>query len=256
MTIRAVIIDDEFLARQRVIKLLASHDQIKVLGEAKNGKEAVDLILLKQPDLLFLDVQMPDFDGFEVVNRIQKKQAPYIIFTTAFDQYAIKAFDVHALDYLLKPIDEDRFNEAIQKAEAHFQTQRTNNFNKELLRMIQTFQRSEQFLSHVHISDRGREFEVDLDEVLYFEANGNYVNLNTSTKTHLYRITTNALAEQVNTEDFIRIHRSLILNKRYIEKCNYTSNNEYLFTMKNGQQLQSGRSYKEDIVLYLNQGEK
>lgn len=254
MTIRALIIDDEFLARQRVIKLLASHDQIKVLGEAKNGKEAVDLILLKQPDLLFLDVQMPDFDGFEVVDRIQGKQAPYIIFTTAFDQYAIKAFDVHALDYLLKPIDEDRFNEAILKAEVHFQTQRTNNFNKELLKMIQTFHRSEQFMNHVHISERGREFEVDLDEVFYFEANGNYVNLYTHTKTHLYRITTNVLSEQVNPEDFIRIHRSLILNKRYIEKCNYTSNNEYLFTMKNGQQLQSGRSYKEDINVYLNQG--
>ncbi len=253
MTIRALVIDDEYLARQRVIKLLATQDQVKVLGEAKNGKEAVDLIRLKQPDLLFLDVQMPDFDGFEVVNRIQGDQMPYIIFTTAYDQYAIKAFDIHALDYLLKPIDEDRFKSAIQKAAIHFQSQRTSDFNKELLKMIRTFHRSDQFLDHLIIADRGREFEIDLDEVLYFEANGNYVNLYTLSKMHLYRITMNSLAEQVNPADFIRIHRSLILNKRYIEKCVYLSNNEYRFTMKNGKELQSGRSFKEDVMDYLNQ---
>lgn len=253
MTIRALVIDDEYLARQRVIKLLSNYDQIKVLGEAKNGMEAVDLIRLKQPDLLFLDVQMPDFDGFEVVNRLQAEQMPYIIFTTAYDQYAIKAFDIHALDYLLKPIDEDRFKSTIQKVSTHFETQRTTDFNKDLLKMIRTFHRSDQYLDHLIITDRGREFEVDLDEVLYFEANGNYANLCTLTKTHLYRITMNSLAEQINPRDFLRIHRSLILNKRYVEKCVYLSNNEYRFTMKNGQELQSGRSFKEDIMRYLNQ---
>ncbi|MDW3193792.1 MAG: LytTR family DNA-binding domain-containing protein [Cytophagales bacterium] len=253
MTIRALVIDDEFLARQRVIKLLETHDQIKVLGEAKNGQEAVDLIRLKQPDLLFLDVQMPDFDGFEVIKRIQGVQMPYIIFTTAYDQYAIKAFDIHALDYLLKPIDEERFQASIRKVATHFQSQRTTDFNKELLKMIQTFHRSDQFLDHLIITDRGREFEVDLDEVLYFEANGNYVNLFTQNKTHLYRTTMNALAEQLNPEEFIRIHRSLILNKRYIGKCTYTSNNEYRFTLKNGQELASGRSFKQDVMVYLNQ---
>ncbi len=254
MTIRALVIDDEYLARQRVIKLLEHFDQIKVLGEARNGKEAVELIQLKSPDLIFLDVQMPDFDGFEVVNRIKINEMPYIVFTTAYDQYAIKAFDIHALDYLLKPIDEGRFNSSMQKVEAHFKTQKATDFNKELMKMIKTFNKSDEYLNQVTISDRGREMEIDLDEVLYFEANGNYVNLFTQSKVHLYRTTMNALAEQVNPEDFIRIHRSLILNKRYIGKCIYTSNNEYQFTMKNGQNLQSGRSFKEDIMVFLNKG--
>lgn len=252
MMIRAVIIDDEYLARQRVIKLLEPFHWIKLIGEARNGKDAVELIRLKQPDLLFLDVQMPDFDGFEVVQRMKGSKMPYIVFTTAFDQYAIKAFDVHALDYLLKPIDEDRFNSSMQKVEDHFQTQRATDFNEQLVKLINTYNRTDQYITHLTITERGREFDVDLDDVFYLEANGNYVNLHTATKTHLYRSTMNSLAAKVNHEDFIRIHRSLILNKRYIAQCVYTNNNEYRFTMKNGQFLHSGRSFKEDIMVYLN----
>ncbi len=250
--IRAIIVDDEFLARERVSKLLEPHDEIKVIGEAKNGSQAVELIEMKEPDLIFLDVQMPDFDGFQVVKRMKTKMQPYIVFTTAYDSYAIQAFDIHALDYLLKPIDEDRFNASIEKVLSHFQAQKTASFNKKLMRMIKDFDRPKnEFLDHVVIADKGWEHNVNFDEVLYFEANGNYLNLKTTTKTYLYRSTMNAISERINPEEFIRIHRSIIVNRRYIRKCTYMSNNEYEFKMKDGTSLQSGRSFKKEIMQYL-----
>ena len=127
--IRVIVVDDEYLARQRVMKLLEQHEEIKIIGEAKHGKQAVEVINLKEPDLVFLDVQMPDFDGFEVVKKMSPKKAPYIVFTTAYDSYAIQAFDVHALDYLLKPIDEDRFNDSMEKVVEHFKARKISTFN-------------------------------------------------------------------------------------------------------------------------------
>ncbi|MEP5106449.1 MAG: LytTR family DNA-binding domain-containing protein [Ekhidna sp.] len=250
--IRAIIVDDEYLARQRVIKLLDTHPEIKVIAEAKNGELAVEVIDLKEPDLVFLDVQMPDFDGFEVLKRMKPKQLPYIVFTTSYDSYAIQAFDIHALDYLLKPIDEDRFNASVQKLLKHFEVQKTSEFNQKLMKMVKDFERpQDDFLNQITIADRGWELQVELDEVLYIEANGNYVNLQTPDKTHLYRSTMNTISDLLDPEDFLRIHRSIIVNRRYIKKCSYISNNEYEFTMKNGKVLQSGRSYRQEIMQYL-----
>ncbi len=250
--IRAVIVDDEYLARERVKKLLEVHSEIKVVAEAKNGTSAVETIDLKEPDLVFLDVQMPDFDGFEVVKRMNPKHLPYIVFTTAYDSYAIQAFDIHALDYLLKPIDEDRFNESMKKVLTHFEVEKTSAFNKKLMKMVKEFEQStNQFLNKLIIAERGWEHEVDLDEVMYIEANGNYVNLQTSGKAHLYRSTMNTLSKQLNPEDFLRIHRSTIVQRRYIKKCIYISNYEYEFVMKDGKILQSGRSYRKEIMHYL-----
>ncbi len=250
--IRAIIVDDEYLARQRVLKLLESHDEIKVTAEAKNGSEAVELINLKEPDLVFLDVQMPDFDGFQVLKKIETKKLPYIVFTTAYDSYAIRAFDIHALDYLLKPIDEDRFNESVQKLLNHFETVKTSVFNKKLLKMMKDFEHpQDDFIKSITIVDRGWEHEIDLEDVQYIEANGNYVNLHTSEKTHLYRSTMNTISSQLNPDDFLRIHRSIIINRRYIKNCTYLSNNEYEFAMKDGKVLLSGRSYKQEIMHYL-----
>lgn len=250
--IRAIIIDDEYLARQRVLKLLEPHEEIKAIGEAKNGQLAVETIELNEPDLVFLDIQMPDFDGFEVVKRIDVKKAPYIVFTTAYDAYAIEAFKIHALDYLLKPIDEDRFNDSMEKVIAHFNVQKSSDFNLKLMKMVKAFEQPQSdHLTTITLTDRGREEIVDLDDVMYLEANGNYVNLVTKDKTHLHRTTMNAVSDQLNPEDFMRIHRSYIVNKRFIKKCTYLSNNEYEFAMKNGKVLVSGRSFKQDILHYL-----
>ena len=248
--IKAVIVDDEFLARQRVLKLLEEYDQIKVIGEAKNGTQAVEIIDLKVPDLVFLDVQMPDFDGFEVITKL--KHRPYIVFTTAYDQYAIQAFNIHALDYLLKPIDAERFEDSIKKVEAYFKIKRSSEFSDQLMKMVKDFQRpSSQFLTLIKITDRGREHDVDLDDVLYIEATGNYVTLHQQEGQHLYRTPLSNIETQLNPKDFLRIHRSIIINKNYVRKCVYTNNNEYEFVMKNDKILFSGRSYKDEIVAYL-----
>lgn len=250
--IRAVVIDDEHLARQRILKLLEEFDDIKVIGEARNGSQALEVIELNEPDLVFLDVQMPDFDGFEVVRKMQPKHSPYIVFATAYDSYAIQAFSVHALDYLLKPIDEDRFNASMQKVMEHFELKKSSQFNKKLMKMVKVMeQKTDEFITTISYTDRGIEYVVDLDEVLYLQASGNYISLITKSKSHLYRSTMNALSIQLNPEEFIRIHRSIIINKRFIRKCSYSGNNEYQFRMKDDTTLLSGRSYKTEIMRYL-----
>lgn len=248
--IRTIVIDDEYLARQRVLKLLEKHDGIHVLDEAKNGSEAVQKIEEHLPDLVFLDVQMPDFHGFDVIKKIKHK--PYVVFTTAYDAYAIKAFDIHALDYLLKPIDEERFDASIKKIEKYFEVKKSSDFGNQLMMLVQDFQQPDDAFTHlVNITDRGREYQVSLEKVYFIEANGNYVNLHEKDLSHLYRSTMSAFAETLNPVDFMRIHRSIIVNKRYVEKCSYVNNNEYRFTMKNGKILYSGRSFKGIVQEYL-----
>jgi len=248
--IRALVIDDEYLARQRVLKLLEEHDGIKVLDEAKNGEEAVRKIEEQLPDLIFLDVQMPDFNGFEVIKKINHD--PYVVFITAYDAYAIKAFDIHALDYLLKPIDAERFDESIKKVEQYFDVKKSSDFRNQLMKLVQNFQQpDDSFVNQVHITDRGREYNVSLDKVYHIEANGNYLNLHEKDKSHLYRSTLNAFNDKLNPVDFMRIHRSIIVNKRYVEKCTYSNNNEYRFILKNGKIIYSGRSYRGIIQEYL-----
>ena len=249
--IKAIIVDDEQLARQRIQKLLEPYNDIKVIGEARNGQLAIDLIEIKSPDLMFLDVQMPDYNGFEVLKRIGSKRIPYVVFTTAYDRYAIEAFKVQALDYLLKPIDEDRFEEAINRVIDHFSLLKQSVFGNKLANLLKEYdQVNSEHLTHIIIRDKGLEFKIDFDDVFYFEASGNYVSLVTKDKSHLYRTTMNSFYNDLDSMEFLRIHRSYILNKRYIKSCKYLSNGEFQFTMKNNRKLISGRSYKDAIQSY------
>ncbi|MTI39854.1 LytR/AlgR family response regulator transcription factor [Fulvivirga lutimaris] len=250
--IRAVIIDDEFLARQRVLKLLEDYMEIKCIGEAKNGLLGLELIKEAEPDLVFLDVQMSDIDGFELLARLKLKVKPYIVFTTAYDSYAIKAFNVHALDYLLKPFDGDRFAESMNKVIEYFNIKKSSDFGDKLMGLIKDFDRQDDnYITKFEIKDRGYETIIDIDDILYIEANGNYLNLTTKDKVHLYRATMNTINADLNPDYFLRVHRSFILKKSNISKCVYLNNNEYEFYIKNGDKVRSGRSYKEDIIAYL-----
>ncbi|MDN5205477.1 LytTR family DNA-binding domain-containing protein [Fulvivirgaceae bacterium BMA10] len=250
--IKAIVVDDEILARKRVFQLLDGEPEIMVIGECRNGEEAIKMIAQKEPDLVFLDIQMPDMDGFTVLSKLKTVNLPYIIFATAFDQYALKAFEVHALDYLLKPFDEDRFGEALKQAKDQIKLKRSSKFNNKLLNLMREFQQEDGvYLKLFSIKEKGRVAQIAADNVLYLEADGNYVVLHTDQATHLYRITMNAIADQLDPEDFLRIHRSYMINRRYILKYKYLNNNEYLFTLKNGQKLISGRTYKGDILNYF-----
>lgn len=252
--IRTLIVDDEYLARQRVVKLLETHDDVTIVGEARNAGEAVEMIQKLEPDLVFLDIQMPDQTGFDVVKKLKKP--PYIIFATAYDQYALKAFDVHALDYLLKPFDEERFAEALTQARKQLDLKKNAGFHDKLMGLLREYNTEPgQFRGQFEIKDRGRLYTVATHDITYIEAEGNYVALHTEKEKHLYRITMSALEEELNPAEFLRIHRSLLLNRHFVAECRYLNNNEYQFRLKTGEKLLSGRSYRQAIQDYLSSDE-
>ena len=252
MQIRTVIVDDEPLARSRILNRLKAHEEIKVIGECRNGKEAVRFINLKKPDLIFLDIQMPDMDGFAVISKLNLDYKPFIIFATAYDQYALKAFDVHAIDYLLKPFDNDRFLEALTRAKSQINLQKSSSFNDKLLRLIKEYQQDHHtYMSAFVVKKDGRKIHIDVDNIWWIEATGNYLTLHMAERQILYRGTMNDIEANLDPQQFLRIHRSFMINLLYTEDIRYLHSNEYKITLKNDQELVSGRSYKEKIVGYL-----
>jgi len=250
MKLRCLIIDDEYLARQRLLKLLEPFDDIVIVGECKNGKEALELIPLKEPDLIFLDIQMPDMNGFTVVSKLTIK--PHIIFTTAYDSYALKAFEINAVDYLLKPFDEDRLSIAIERIKALKKKKQASHLEDKIKKLLRSYENEAMgYLNEIVILINGRDVTVYTEDIIYFKSDGNYVHIITETKSYLYRSTLNSLSDSLDPNQFLRIHRSIILNKYYIKKCAYNSNNEYRFHLKNEEQLVSSRSYKSLISDYL-----
>ena len=251
MKLRSILIDDEFLARKRLEKLLENFDEVSIIAQCRNGADAIEQINLKEPDLLFLDIQMPDFDGFTVLSKLTCK--PAVIFTTAFDSFAIKAFDINAVDYLLKPFDEERLEVAINRIIEQKKLQKATLLEGQIKKLLNDYtQQKDAILREIIIKNKGKEFPVFIDDVLYFESDGNYVIMHTSEKKHLHRISMNSLENQLDTDQFLRVHRAIIINKYYIKNCTYSGNNEYLFNLKDGKKLTSSRSYKTAIVAYLN----
>lgn len=253
MSIRTLIVDDERLARLRILKLIEPYGEIEVIGESKNGNEAVELINSKKPDLIFLDIQMPDLNGFEVLSKVDLSFNPVIIFATAYDNYALKAFDVHAVDYLLKPFDADRFEVALERAKTYLQMRKSTEFNDKIINLMRDYYNvHSEFKTKFGIKSKGKKIEIYTDDIFYFESDGNYVNINLETQKYLYRITMNALEYELNSNTFLRIHRSLIINSYAVKTVRYEGeNNKYRFYMKNGKELVSGRSYKDKIMEYL-----
>lgn len=249
----ALIIDDEYLARRRVEKLLETHTDVQVLGEAKNGQEAVELIQYKSPDLIFLDVEMPDFGGFEVIKKLRQNTAiPYLIFTTAYDQYAVAAFAVDAIDYLLKPLEEDRFSAALSRARRQLALKRSEETTSQIMKMLfQLEDNGNSYRTAFELKENGRSLTLEVRNIIMLSSNGNYVDLITDDRKYLYRGTMHTLEKELNPQEFIRIHRSHIVNARYIRSCHYLSNNEYKLQMKNGTTVVSGRGYKEHLTRYL-----
>lgn len=250
--ISVLVVDDELPARKRVLKLLEDFDDFKVIGESGNAGDAIAKIEKLEPDLVFLDIQMPDMDGFSVISKINLQRPPHIIFATAFDQYALQAFEVCAVDYLLKPFDKERFENALSRAKEHIQLKRTEKFSHKLMDLVKVYQQDQTNLIEVFtIKGKNRDVYVGVEEVSYIEASGNYVTLHTEEAKHLYRITMSELEEQLPKDQFIRIHRSLIVNKRYVKSVRYRAKGEYDFRLKNKINLISGRAYQESIADFL-----
>ena len=243
---RVLIADDEPLARERLRTLLGAEDWVEVVAECQNGTEAVDSIARLQPDLVFLDVQMPGATGFDVIDAVGPDRMPLVVFVTAFDKYALRAFDVHALDYLLKPFDRERFGQALGRARQQLERRSSGDLERRLLELVQDL-RGQHKLERFVIKAGGRVFFVRSDEIDWIEAAGNYVKLHVGADAHLFRETMNALESQLNPDTFYRIHRSHIVNIERVKELQPWFNGEYVVVLHNGTQLRLSRSYREKL---------
>ena len=254
--IRTIVVDDEPAARARVLRLLGQDPEIEVVSECRNGQEALECILKCRPDLLFLDVQMPGMDGFQVMDNLHRLNGhgptPFVVFVTAHDQYALKAFDVNAVDYLLKPYDDERFFASLEKAKQHIAMRMSSKLTGRLMDLVREHMGDKgPHLSHFCIKDKGREHKVRVDDILYLRAEGNYLCLQTKERHFLHRMTMNAVESELDPARFLRIHRSYIVNRNQVRNTRYSGNNEFIFCMANGERIISGRSYKEKIAEVL-----
>lgn len=253
MTIRALIVDDEPLAREGLRLRLEALPDVEVVGEWGTGREAVAAIVKDPPDLLFLDVQMPGLSGFDVLERVGPDRMPMVIFVTAYDEYALQAFDVHALDYLLKPIDQDRLTEALNRARLQFQQRDLQHLNQRLHALLDTLSGSNPTtkpLERLIIKTHGRVVFLPLDEIDWIEAAGDYVRLHVGSKTHLLRETMTRLARQL-PPSFQRIHRSTIVNLDSVRELRARDHGEYVVHLHDGTQLKLSRSYRDPFQTAL-----
>lgn len=243
--IRTVIVDDEPLGRTVIREMLRGDADIEIIGECANGHEAVELISRTRPELLFLDVQMPEVDGLEVLNALD--ELPLVIFVTAYDQYAVRAFDVHAVDYLLKPFDRDRFGKAVQRAKAQLKQTHNDAINERILALLEEQKAKTRYLERLVVKANGRVFFLKTSEVDWIEAEGNYVCLHVRKESYLLRETLSSLEAQLDPQKFPRIHRSQIVNIERIRELQPWSHGEYHVILHDGTQLTLSRSYRERL---------
>jgi len=244
MTIRAVIVDDEAVARRRIRRLLAGEKDIEVIGECSNGLQAVSLIETERPDLLFLDVEMPEMNGFELLMQLDRSVLPVIIFATAFDKYAVRAFESHALDYLLKPIDSERLQSALDRARSHLHREKSADANREILAMLSELQKQKGHLERIMVKKPGRAFFVKLASVDRFEAADNYIRVHAGPDTHLIRETMSALEARLDPNKFVRVHRSTIVNVDRIKEIHSLFQGRQVIVLHNGDKVTLGRNYR------------
>jgi len=247
--LRVVIADDERLARQKIRILLESEPNITVVAECQDGRQTVSAINCLRPDLLLLDIQMPDLDGFQVLSEIPAEEMPLVIFTSAYDQYAIRAFDAHALDYLLKPFDQERLHQAIERARQDLLKSGDREVTHRLMELLAHLRAgaaapAPEPQHRIVIKAKGRVIFLDLDEIDWVEAAANYVRLNVGKEFYLLRETISRTSERLNPNEFIRIHRSTIVNVRKIKQLIPVNSGEYIVVLKNGKELSCSRGYR------------
>lgn len=246
--IRALIVDDEQLARERIRTLLEGDAEVEIVGERADGREALAAIKTEAPDLLFLDVQMPEMDGFEVLAQLAaEERLPVVVFVTAYDQYALHAFDVHALDYLLKPFDRERFEKALQRAKAQIEHERKGELGQRLLSLLADLKPEPKTLERLVIKSAGRVFFLRADEIDWIESAGNYARLHVGRDAHLLRETMNILEAKLNPAKFLRVHRSSIVNVERIKELHPLFRGEYVIVLRDGTRLTSGRAYRNRL---------
>jgi two-component system LytT family response regulator len=244
MTLRILVVDDEAPARRRIRRLLLSEPGVAIVGECGDGDSAVGLIVRARPDLVLLDVQMPERDGFDVVKAIPASQLPAILFVTAHDAYALRAFDIHAVDYLLKPFTAERFRTALERARDRIARPGTGSQLREL---VETLRRQPPWRTRVTVRAGARTIVIDLSTVDWMEAADNYVRLHVKEREYLLRETLNALEGQLDPERFVRIHRSAIVPVDRIGSVRPQTHGDAEILLRNGTRLTVSRTWRERL---------
>lgn len=247
MKIRTLIIDDEPLARKRVRHLLMEEPNIEMIGECSSGREAIEAIRETAPDLLFLDIQMPEIDGFEVLQAISDGRMPWIIFVTAYDQHALKAFEVHALDYLLKPFKRERFKASVDRARTQLRNAGTTGVEAHpgLGALIEKLHSGQGQLTRFMVKSASRVVFVKAEEVDWMESASNYVLLHAGEQTHIVRETMQALESKLCQKTFLRISRSVIVNLERVQELQPMGKGEHVVVLTNGKKLTMSRGIRD-----------
>ena len=251
MKIRTLIVDDESIARDRVRRFLGSEPDIEVIGECGNGVDALATIRELAPDLVFLDIQMPEMTGFEVVKTLLAASAsdvPAVVFVTAYDQFAIRAFEVHALDYLLKPFDRERFRQSVRHAREQIEQRRTGKVDDRLRSLLADLKGGQKYLERLVVKSSGRVYFLKVAEIDWIESSGNYVTLRVRRETHLLRETMNHLEGKLDPDKFLRIHRSRLVNIDRIKELHPLFNGDYTVILLDGTELTLTRTYRDRLL--------
>jgi two-component system, LytTR family, response regulator len=245
--IRVLIVDDEPLARERIRDLLERDPEVIVVGECSDGDEAVAAIRERGPDVVFLDVQMPERGGFEVVEAIGVDSLPAVVFVTAYDQYALRAFEVCAIDYLLKPFDEDRFARTLARAKAQARGARSDDVERRVLALVEEVRTRTRHLDRLMIKSGGHFVFLKTEEIDWIEAEGNYVRLHVGDASHLLRETVAGLDAQLDPAQFLRVHRSTIVNLDRVREIQPLFHGEHRVVLKDGTKLTLSRGYRDRL---------
>lgn len=246
--IRTVIVDDEELARDRIQTLLELQPDVEIVGVCTDGPSAVEMIDRVQPDLVFLDVQMPGMDGFEVVENLERTKMPAVVFVTAHDAHALRAFEIHALDFLLKPFDQTRFEKALERARGQLsQTKGTTVLDSRLVTLLEELHEERKYSERLIVKSSGRVFFVRTEEIDWVEASGNYVKIHTKSDAHLLRESMKNMEAKLDPKTFVRIHRSAIVNIDHIKELEPWFHGEYIVIMRDGTRLTASRVFSDRL---------
>ncbi|HEX8286737.1 MAG TPA: LytTR family DNA-binding domain-containing protein [Pyrinomonadaceae bacterium] len=250
MSIKTIIVDDVELARER-IKILLDDAEIEIVAECENGREAIETIRNLKPDLVFLDVQMPKIGGFDVIETIGAQQMPTVIFVTAYDEFALRAFEVNAIDYLLKPFDEERLAKAVARAKREIEREKPSEIEDKLRKLLKEVKTEPQYLKRIPVKSARGTTLILTEEIDWIAAAGHYLELHAGRETHLIREKLSQLEMKLDPQVFMRIHRSTIVNLDRVKSLHPLFNGDQLVILKDGKELNLSRTYYEKLMQRL-----